>query len=139
MVCVNQRDELGEAGKLVGVTVEYVTPGVRIVAARGELDVFTSPEWREALLAQLTREDCRVLVVDLNEVGFAGAVIVNVLLEAHAAGARAGTELRLVLGRQPRRLLELLGVAGRFSLYARRADAFPAAVPAAREPLGGDR
>ncbi len=111
------------AGGLAQVTVAVERPGTRAVTARGELDAFTHTAWRDALFDQLARPDCRVLIIDLSEAGFVGALVVDALAEASAAAERGETELRLVLGWLANRLLELVGMGGKFPVYDSRSAA----------------
>jgi anti-anti-sigma factor len=135
MVRTAESDDPSVAAELAEVTVWAGRAGVRVVAARGELDALSCPGWRETVLAELARADCRVLVVDLGEVAFAGASVLNVLVETRAAAQRAGSELRLVVSsRAVTRLLELTAMSGRFAVYANRPNAV-AAVPGG-QPVG---
>jgi anti-anti-sigma factor len=126
MVPAAGTDESDVVRGLAEVSVAVERSGMRAVTARGELDAFTHTAWREALFHQLARPDTRILLVDLSGVGFAGAVVVEALLEVSAAARRGGIELRLVLGWLASRLLELVGMSGQFAVYGSRSEAVAA-------------
>jgi anti-anti-sigma factor len=135
MDCAEDWNNFGVAGKLAGGTVELEAPGVRAVTTRGELDACSCPAWREVLMTQLARADCRILIVDLAEVVFAGASVLNVLVETRATAQRDKIDLRLVSCPRVNHLLELTDLSEQFAVYANRPDAV-AALPGTQHPSG---
>src|SRR5438034_872071 len=104
-------------------------PGCTIVTPAGELDIATTPQLRECLLALLPAHPA--LVIDLDQLSFCDATGLGVLVGA-ANRARANrTSLHLVCSRPGiRRLFELTGLARRLPL-ARTLDEVLAALAAA--------
>jgi anti-sigma B factor antagonist len=66
----------------------------RIVTVQGEVDALTAPELATFLTAQLAA--ARVVVVDLDRVGFLGSAGLSVLFEANEQASRQDRVLRLV-------------------------------------------
>jgi anti-sigma B factor antagonist len=84
-------------------------PGHVIIAAAGEVDIFTVASLRETLFA-LAR-DGHPLIVDLNRITFIGAAGLGALVGAARRAAAHGASLHVV-GVQPqaRQLLQLTGL-----------------------------
>jgi anti-sigma B factor antagonist len=138
MTRAGHQGDSGVPDDLAEVAVEAERPGVRVVTARGELDACSCPAWRETLLTQLAQGDCRLLLVDLAGVAFAGASVLNVLVETREAAQQNEIEMRLVAGPPVIRLLELLGLSGQFAVYDSPSDALTA-TSGVRGQLGDDR
>ena len=87
-------------------------PGQTVVRAVGEVDTYTAPLLQACLDFQAGRPDVRVLVVDLEQVGFLGAAGVTVLVQAQRRCRAHGAGLILRRpGDRTRRLLQLTGLA----------------------------
>jgi anti-sigma B factor antagonist len=67
---------------------------VCVVTAAGEVDVYTSPTLKQALL-EAAEGGCGVLVVDMDEVGFIDSSGLGVLVGALRRSKEAGGELRI--------------------------------------------
>lgn len=85
-----------------------------IVLVKGDVDSSTADEFRDQLTAALdvaTTHPRRLVIVDLQEVGFFGSAGLNVVLDCCEAGRAAGTAVRLVADHpqvlQPIRVTEL--------------------------------
>ncbi len=101
--------------------------GVAVLVIAGEADLATSGRFREHVERAL---DTRVrgLVADVAEVTFMDSTMLRELLRAHRDLGGAGRRFILAAPQPPvRRLLELTGTAGLFTLSATRADAVASA------------
>ncbi|MFI5614046.1 STAS domain-containing protein [Amycolatopsis sp. NPDC051903] len=94
-----------------------------VLAARGEVDVMTTPKLREAILSSLADEPS-VLVIDLSATAFASSSAIGALIEAQLA-AKAATSVRLVVPSRVRRLLRMLGLDQQFEYRDTVAKALP--------------
>jgi anti-sigma B factor antagonist len=96
-----------------------------LLVLRGELDIATSPQLREALVKVIG--DGRRIVVDLEGLGFIDSVGLGILVSGLKRARSHGGELELVCANrvilQP---LELTGLDQTFTLHAQREDALPA-------------
>jgi anti-sigma B factor antagonist len=98
-------------------------PGPAVLAARGEIDVASAPEFHEAL-SGLVAEGPALLVVDLSEVSFIDSTGLGVLVSAEKQTRADSHELRLVVTHpQITRLLELTGLDEVFTVVANTTDA----------------
>jgi anti-sigma B factor antagonist len=90
--------------------------GAAVVELGGELDLAVSSRLR-ALVDEATADGPRMLVLDVTEVAFMDSSVLREFLRAHRAVEDAGGRTVLA-GAQPsvRRLLELTGTAGMFTL-----------------------
>ncbi|WP_052709737.1 MULTISPECIES: STAS domain-containing protein [unclassified Streptomyces] len=92
----------------------------------GDLDIETLPPAEQALDEAL-RTRPRVLVVDLEQVGFCDSSGLNLLLKARMGATAAGAELRLAAASPTvLRLLELTGADTVFALHPSVGDALAA-------------
>jgi anti-sigma B factor antagonist len=107
-------------------------PGYVLLAAAGEIDIFTVARLREQLFT--LAGDGQPVIADLDRVTFLGAAGLGVLAgAARRAGAR-GTSLHVVCARpQTRQLLQLAGLERALRLARTLAEALQA-LPAARGP-----
>jgi anti-sigma B factor antagonist len=93
-----------------------------VVRLAGELDLYTAPAVRAALLESIERRPAR-LVVDLADVTFIDSTALGALVEARA---RVGTKDGLVLaapGLEARRALEVSGLHRHFEVRETLEDA----------------
>ncbi len=98
-------------------------PGVLVLHARGEIDVATSPELHELLVAVIERAP-QLVIVDLTEVSFIDSTGLGVLVGAVRDVRAGGGDMRLVVT-QPQiiKLLELTGLDEVFSVVSNTRDA----------------
>ena len=102
---------------LLTVTADSVHPGAVVITVRGEVDLLTSPQLLDALLAQLHGPDRR-LIVDFAAVGFFGAAGLTVLATARQAALAVGVGLGLVAHTRPVLLpLTITGMHTQFDIY----------------------
>jgi anti-sigma B factor antagonist len=100
------------------------------VAVRGEIDLAAAGALAEALEAAI-RDSVGAFVLDLCDVEFLDSGGVSVLLRARALLAQDDRALAVVCPPGPvRRLFEVVGIDDLLALYATRADAAAALVPA---------
>jgi anti-anti-sigma factor len=90
--------------------------GEVVVEMRGDLDLDSEPEAREAMAAAegAAGSAGSPMVVDLSAVTFMGSCGVRILLEAADRARSAGRELLLIPGAATDKVLALTGVADRF-------------------------
>ena len=85
-------------------------PGVAVLAARGEIDVASAPEFR-ASLSDLIEDGPTILIVDTSDVSFIDSTGLGVLIGAEKQMRNDGRRLRLVVTQpQVTRLLALTGL-----------------------------
>ena len=96
------------AGDFDIVTSEPGRDGV-VVAVTGEIDLFTTPEFKAAVAAALTRSADR-LVIDLRRATFLDSSSLGVLIGAHRRLTRRGG--RLVVACDQPAILKVLRVTG---------------------------
>ncbi|GAA0898510.1 STAS domain-containing protein [Pseudonocardia zijingensis] len=112
---------MGESGRpspeFLDTTLSRPYPDTAVLAARGEVDSLTAPDFRAAI-EELLEASERVLVIDLTEVRFlASSGLAALIAAAHAAEDR-GIRLRLVISnRAVRRPLEITGTGELFDLH----------------------
>lgn len=89
-----------------------------VVTIAGEVDIYTSPSLKNALAAAAA-DDCKLLVVDLDRVGFIDSSGLGVLVGALRRAREAGGDLRVVSGNDTvARILRITGLDRVFSLHA---------------------
>ncbi len=97
-----------------------------LIVLRGELDIATSPQLREALVEAIGGG--RRIVVDLEGLGFIDSVGLGILVSGLKRARSDGGDLELVCANrvilQP---LELTGLDQTFKMHALREDALPQA------------
>jgi anti-sigma B factor antagonist len=105
---------------------------VAVVRVTGELDVFTSAEFREGLLRVIGDEKDRSLVVNLAGVSFIDSTGIGVLVGVwHRVRATNGMLAVAAPSRQARGILEMTGLARTFPVYETESEAVHACRPAA--------
>jgi anti-sigma B factor antagonist len=83
--------------------------GVTIISPRGELDMATSPAFREAIVTAFA--GARYVVADLADLAFLDSSGLAVLAVAHKRAAECGARFEIANPReQARNLMELTGV-----------------------------
>ncbi len=105
---------------------------VAVVKVVGDLDVFTSGEFREGLLRVISDESERSLVVNLAGVSFIDSTGTGVLVGVwHRVRATNGLLAVAAPSRQARGILEITGLARTFPVYQTEAEAVHACRPSA--------
>src|SRR5205807_376501 len=93
-----------------------------IVGVRGQIDLYSAPEFKSAL-ANAVDDGCLDLVVDLSEVNFMDSTGLGVLVGMLKRLDRAGGTLTIVTS-DPTilRIFEISGLTDRFTIVASRAE-----------------
>ncbi len=122
--------------------VEFPGPSedVAILAASGELDIHTSPEFKERLVSAVEGGAARV-VVDLTGVTFIDSSALGALIGGARRSALKHTELMIVCPPgSVARVIDLTGLHRAFAIYPTRVEALGAParslVDALGEPVG---
>lgn len=87
------------------------SPGVVVLALRGELDLATVPDLELAFMEVEARGE-RVVVVDLRPLDFLDLAGARCLVAADARARRTGSTLHLLAGPRAERLFALAGLDG---------------------------
>lgn len=105
------------------ITSERPSDSVGLVAVSGEVDVYTSPRVRSAMLDHF-EAGCTSLVVDLSSVDYLDSSGLGILVAGLKRAREQGGEVHLVTTK-PRimRVLEVTGLDKVFSISATAADA----------------
>ena len=105
------------------LTVAELDPGIFVVTASGELDVWSAPKLDEQLQS-LVHEAVGSLIVDLSAVPLIDSVVLGVLLRHSKRLRAAGKELVLVTD-DPRtvRVIEITGLDHLFQMKPSLAEA----------------
>src|SRR5687768_4177057 len=92
----------------------------------GEVDVYTAPRLKQALLEQ-TEQGADRVVINLAKVEYIDSTGLSALINGHTTMVQIGGAL-LVVSPRPRiaRLLTITGLADRLSVYTNEADALAA-------------
>lgn len=94
-----------------------------IVSVSGEIDLFTAPEFKQAVIAAIDGGADRV-IVDLAEVSFIDSSSLGVLIGAHRRLKGRGGELIVACDREPiLKTFKITGLDGVFRLVASVDDA----------------
>ena len=97
---------------------EEAPEGVRLLVLGGEIDLATSPRFRQLVEGA---EGVRAVVADLGEVTFMDSTMLKELLRAHRELESAGARLVLARVQEPvQRLLDLTGTASLFEIAPSR-------------------
>jgi anti-sigma B factor antagonist len=91
------------------VSSRLLTNGSWVVAASGEVDLYTAPELERALAGPLTKGAMQ-LVVDLTEASFVDSTVLHVLLRA--ARQLDGTEGELIVAAPDPNVRRVFGITG---------------------------
>jgi anti-sigma B factor antagonist len=102
--------------------------GTVVVHLCGELDLYNADELRDALEAVLEPRPKRV-VVDLERVDFIDSTALGVLIEARLRLENARGFVLAAPGVEPRRTLEVSGIAEHFGLFDSVEAALAAPIP----------
>jgi anti-sigma B factor antagonist len=105
------------------VTSEQVAPGHQVLALAGEIDLYTSPEFKEELL-RVAADGATYVVIDLTETTFIDSTGLGVILRGVERLGRSGGRLVVVCtDRNIRKVFEVTGLDRVFTLYDERSDA----------------
>ena len=74
---------------------EQVDSKTRVVAVRGEIDLFTAPEFKQRVNAAI-EAGTSLVVVDLNETSFIDSSSLGILISAHKRLRMRGDQLAIV-------------------------------------------
>jgi anti-sigma B factor antagonist len=115
----------GAQGRLV---LDYrLDQGIAVASAAGEVDISTCGLLRDGLLRVVTDEQCHGLVVNLASVTFIDSTGIGVLVGVwRRVRASRGALAVAVPSPQPRRTLEIAGLAEIIPIYVSEADALHA-------------
>jgi anti-sigma B factor antagonist len=112
-----------ELGRVEVRREEEPFPGVVVLSVRGEADLHTAPELRDAL-ATAVEDGAQELVLDLSETTFVDSMTLGVLLGAMKRLRARGGHLRLVVPRADvRRVFEITLLDRVVPLYDTREEA----------------
>jgi anti-sigma B factor antagonist len=99
-----------DEGPLFEVAVERPGDGPVVVHVRGELDLLSAPEMREALAQEMGAD----MTLELSGLEFIDSTGVHLVLDAFLASQRDGWDLAIVgAGEEVRRAFELVGLIDR--------------------------
>jgi anti-sigma B factor antagonist len=112
----------GEAGTLRSglefvISSRRLANGTFVVAAGGEVDLYTAPELERALAGPLA-EGATQLVVDFSEVTFVDSTALHVFLRAARQLDRAGELIVVVPDPNVRKVFEITGVNSFFAVVS---------------------
>lgn len=114
--------------KLADFSIERLgrADDIVVLEATGELDLHTSPEFRESL-AGVLEDGAERVVVDLTGVTFIDSSALGVLVGGARRSAERGNELMIVCpAGNVARVLEITGLNRAFAIYATREEALGA-------------
>jgi anti-sigma B factor antagonist len=118
--------------------VEFLGPAdeTAIVVTEGELDLYTSPPFKTALVGAIEGGATRV-VVDLTAVTFIDSSALGALIGGARRSALTGTELMIVCPAGPvARVIDLTGLHRAFTIYPTRDEALGATAGASADAAG---
>lgn len=102
--------------KAFEIDIRPLGPGGVVVAITGEIDLFTTPEFKEAIGKALNWE-ADTLVVDLTRCTFVDSSSLGVLIGAHRRLVRRGRSLRVATNQEAiLRVLRVTGLDGVFDV-----------------------
>jgi anti-sigma B factor antagonist len=105
------------------VTSERVAPGQHVLALTGEIDLYTSPEFKDELL-RVAADGAEYVVIDLTETTFIDSTGLGVILRGVERLGRSGGKLVVVCtDRNIRKVFEVTGLDRVFTLYGERSEA----------------
>jgi anti-sigma B factor antagonist len=124
------REPAGELGEVQFRIEEQPAPGTTVLAIRGEADLHSAPDLRDAIGAAI-EDGAQELVLDLSETTFVDSMTLGVLLGAMKRIRARGGHLRLVVpGADVRRIFEITLLDRVFPLHETREEAVRAAAAA---------
>jgi len=118
--------------------IEFSGPGdeIAVVVAVGELDLHSSPPFKEALVGAIEGGTTRV-VVDLTGVSFIDSSALGALIGGARRSALSGTELMIVCPPGAvARVIDLTGLHRAFAIYPTREEALGASAVTPADAAG---
>lgn len=120
---VGMTSDLPDPGPDEGVTIDVETIGGTVVLrVAGELDMLTTPEFQDALMATLAGSP-PVIVVDMSGVTFMSSTAMAVMVQVHRDAAGQADIRVVAAGRQIVRPLQQVGLDDYLALYPTLAEA----------------
>ena len=111
------------------VGYEQLPDGVGVVTLEGEIDIYSSPQFKEVLLKSIDDGATRV-IIDLTDVSFIDSTALGVLVSgAKRVRPRNGSLEIICVDENIIRILEITGLDRIFGIYPSREQALRAAVP----------
>lgn len=113
------------------IEISSLDPRGVVVAVTGDIDLFTTPEFKQAVAEAMSR-DAEAMIIDLSRSTFMDSSSLGVLIGAHRRLTRRGRALTVVCDNEAiRKVLRVTGLDGVFEVV----DALPG-VPARAVPTG---
>jgi anti-sigma B factor antagonist len=111
------------------VGYERLADEVGVVTLEGEIDIYSSPQFKEVLLKGI-EEGANHVIIDLTDVTFIDSTALGVLVSgAKRVRPRNGSLDIICVDENIIRILEITGLDRIFGIYQSRAEALKAAVP----------
>jgi anti-sigma B factor antagonist len=105
----------------VDLTTERLGPETVVVAAAGELDIYTAPAFREEIAGALESDEVTVLVIDLTRSSFVDSSALGVLIGALRRIREHDGHVRIAIPVAPvRKVFEITSLDQVFELYPSR-------------------
>ena len=116
------------------VSTEVVEEGIAVIDLKGEVDLYTAPEFKQHLLEQVENGVLRV-VVDFSDTTFIDSTTLGVLVGGVKRLRPVGGQLILVCSdRNIVKIFEITGLHRVFEIHSTREDALEAARAGAATP-----
>jgi anti-sigma B factor antagonist len=105
------------------VATEQVAPGAYVVSLKGEVDLYTAPEFKQQLL-DVIAQGAHEVIVDFTGTTFIDSTTLGVLVGGVKRLRPAGGQLSLVCSdRNITKIFEITGLDRVFTIYATREEA----------------
>lgn len=104
------------------IDISRLDSGAVVVSVTGDIDLFTTPEFKQAVAEAMSR-DADTVVVDLSRSTFMDSSSLGVLIGAHRKLARRGRPLTVVCDNEAiLKVLRVTGLDGVFDVVGSLAD-----------------
>ena len=108
---------------VVEITSTHDASGALVVTVAGEVDLATSPLFRDQILEMLNRTP-QVVVISMDQVSFLDSTGLGALIAIHRRAREVGVKVRLTSpARGPSKTLHVTGLDAEFAIYPTIADA----------------